>query len=129
MHADRESLSAGGGPEPWPPINGSEQFCVMLNGEANARAAPSLRVATSKKEAAMSQKVVGMSFVSVALLALVSLPVMAQTPFAPPPQIPYGLSVSIEGAKNAAAASVSEAQKNNWTMAIAIVDTGAISCI
>jgi glc operon protein GlcG len=72
----------------------------------------------------MSQKLVSMSFVSVAILALVALPAMAQTPFAPPPQIPYGLSVSTESAKNVAAASVAEAQKNHWTMAIAIVDTG-----
>ena len=72
----------------------------------------------------MSQQLVGISFVLVALLALVSLPAMAQTPFAPPPQIPYGLSVSTESAKNAAAASIAEAQKNNWKMAVAIVDTG-----
>jgi hypothetical protein len=52
----------------------------------------------------MSQKFVGRSFVSVAILAMVALPAMAQTPFAPPPQIPYGLSVSTESAKNAAAA-------------------------
>jgi glc operon protein GlcG len=77
-----------------------------------------------EKEAAMSQKLVGMSFVSVAILVLVALPAMAQTPFAPPPQIPYGLPVSTESAKTAAAASVAEAQKNNWKMAIAIVDTG-----
>jgi len=45
-------------------------------------------------------------------------------PFAPPPPVPYGLSVSIESAKNAAAAAIAEARKNNWKMAIAIVDTG-----
>jgi glc operon protein GlcG len=72
----------------------------------------------------MSQRFVGTPFVSIALLALIALPAMAQTPFAPPPQVPYGLSVSTESAKNAAAASIAEAQKNNWKMAIAIVDTG-----
>ena len=72
----------------------------------------------------MSQKLVGISFVSVPLLALVSLSAMAQTPFAPPPQIPYGLSGRTESAKTAAAESIAEAQKNNWKMAIAIVDTG-----
>jgi len=65
-----------------------------------------------------------MSFVSVALLGLASPPAAAQAPFAPPPQIPYGMSISTESAKSAAAASIAEVRKNNWTMAIAIVDTG-----
>ena len=77
----------------------------------------------------MSQKLVGKAFISVALIATVDLPAMAQAPLAPPPQIPYGVSVSTESAKNVAAASIAEAQKNNWKMAVAIVDTGAISCI
>jgi glc operon protein GlcG len=68
----------------------------------------------------MSQKLAGKSFVSVALLAMLSLLTMAQTPFAPPPVVPYGLSISIDSAKNA----VAEARKNNWKDAIAIVDTG-----
>jgi glc operon protein GlcG len=72
----------------------------------------------------VSQKLAGKSFLSLALLAVVSLPAMAQAPFAPPPQVPYGLSVSTESAKDAAAASIAEAQKNNWKQAIAIVDTG-----
>ena len=61
-------------------------------------------------------------FASLALFA--ALPAVAQTAFAPPPQLPYGLSVSTEAAKNAAAASIAEARKNNWKMAIAVVDTG-----
>jgi len=72
----------------------------------------------------MTQKCLSMSFVTVALLVLIPLSTLAQTPFAPPPQIPYGLSVSTESAKNAAAAAIAEAQKNSWKMAIAIVDTG-----
>jgi glc operon protein GlcG len=72
----------------------------------------------------MSQKLAGKSLLSLALLAVVSVPAMAQAPFAPPPQVPYGLSVSTESAKNAAAASIAEAQKNNWKQAIAVVDTG-----
>jgi len=63
-------------------------------------------------------------FVSVVLLVLIPLPALSQTPFAPPPQIPYGLSISTESAKKAAAASIAEAQKNKWKMAIAVVDTG-----
>ncbi len=72
----------------------------------------------------MSQKLAGKSFLSLALLAMVSRPAMAQAPFAPPPQVPYGLSVSTESAKTAAAASIAEAQRNNWKQAIAVVDTG-----
>ncbi len=72
----------------------------------------------------MSQKLVGKVFVSVTLIAMVGLRAMSQAPLAPPPQIPYGISVSTESAKNVAATSIAEAQKNNWKMAIAIVDTG-----
>ena len=35
---------------------------------------------------------------------------------------PYGLSISVEDAKKAAALSLAEAKKNNWTVAVAIVD-------
>jgi uncharacterized protein GlcG (DUF336 family) len=72
----------------------------------------------------MSRKLAAKSCVVVALVAAISMPAMAQTPFAPPPQLPYGLSVSTENAKIAAAASIAEAQKNNWKEAIAVVDTG-----
>jgi glc operon protein GlcG len=37
--------------------------------------------------------------------------------------IPYGLPVPLETAKQAAAPALAEARKNNWTMAVAIVDT------
>ena len=37
--------------------------------------------------------------------------------------IPYGLPVALETAKKAAAPALAEARKNNWTMAVAIVDT------
>jgi glc operon protein GlcG len=77
-----------------------------------------------KEEATMTRQCISTSFASIALLVLMPLPALTQTPFAPPPQIPYGLSVSTESAKNVAAAAIAEAQKNNWKMAIAIVDTG-----
>ncbi len=35
---------------------------------------------------------------------------------------PYGLSISVEDAKKAAALSLAEARKNNWTVAVAVVD-------
>jgi len=37
--------------------------------------------------------------------------------------VPYGTSVSPDVAKKAAAAAIAEAKKNNWAMAVAIVDT------
>jgi glc operon protein GlcG len=77
-----------------------------------------------KEEATMTRQCISTSFASIALLVLMPLPALTQTPFAPPPQIPYGLLVSTESAKNVAAAAIAEAQKNNWKMAIAIVDTG-----
>jgi uncharacterized protein GlcG (DUF336 family) len=35
---------------------------------------------------------------------------------------PYGAPISLENAKKAASAAIAEARKNNWTMALAIVD-------
>ncbi len=52
------------------------------------------------------------------VLCLCGVNTWAQAPVA------YGLSVSVENAKKAAAAALAEARKNNWTMAIAIVDPG-----
>ena len=54
----------------------------------------------------MAQKCLSVSFVSVAFLVLIPILALAQTPFAPPPQVPYGLSVSTESAKHAAAAAL-----------------------
>jgi uncharacterized protein GlcG (DUF336 family) len=36
----------------------------------------------------------------------------------------YGLSVNLDTAKKVAASAIAEARKNNWTMAVAVVDTG-----
>jgi glc operon protein GlcG len=35
---------------------------------------------------------------------------------------PYGMAVTLDNAKKAAAPALAEARKNNWTMAVAIVD-------
>src|SRR5256885_8649667 len=51
-----------------------------------------------------------------ALVALIAAPVFAQMPN------PYGSSISVDNAKKIAALSVAEASRNNWKMAIAIVD-------
>jgi uncharacterized protein GlcG (DUF336 family) len=60
---------------------------------------------------------------TLAALAL-SLAAFGQAPPAPPANIPYGASISADSAKKVAAAAIAEARKNNWAMAIAIVDTG-----
>lgn len=58
-----------------------------------------------------------------AIAAMLAAFVYAATaqPTAPPPT-PYGPSINLENAKKAAAASIAEARKNNWTMAIAVTD-------
>ncbi len=47
-----------------------------------------------------------------------------QAPPAPSTNIPYGIAISPESAKKLAAAAIAEARKNNWAMAVAVVDTG-----
>jgi glc operon protein GlcG len=42
-----------------------------------------------------------------------------------PPSTPYGAPISIDDARKAMAAAEAEATKNNWGVAIAIVDSGA----
>src|SRR5580700_2236017 len=49
---------------------------------------------------------------------------VGQTPAAAPANVPYGISISADAAKKIAAAAVAEARKNNWAMAVAVVDTG-----
>jgi uncharacterized protein GlcG (DUF336 family) len=43
-----------------------------------------------------------------------------------PANVPYGISISTDNAKKMAAAAVAEARKNNWAMAVAVVDTAGI---
>ena len=50
------------------------------------------------------------------LFAVCALPAFAQMPN------PYGAPISLENAKKAAAPALAEARKNNWTIAVAIVD-------
>ena len=53
----------------------------------------------------------------VVVMALGAQLAMAQMPNA------YGPNVSVENAKKIAAAALAEARKNNWRMAVAVVDT------
>ncbi len=59
--------------------------------------------------------------VRVVLILVLLLP-MASGALAQMPN-PYGLSIGVDNAKKVAAAAVAEAKKNNWTMAVSIVDT------
>lgn len=53
-----------------------------------------------------------------------SFAAFAQTAAPPAAIVPYGLAVSPDVAKKAVAAALAEAKKNNWAMAVAVVDTG-----
>jgi glc operon protein GlcG len=54
-------------------------------------------------------------------LGLVLVPCLLVGALAQMPN-PYGLSIPVEDAKKAAALSLAEARKNNWTVAVAVVD-------
>jgi uncharacterized protein GlcG (DUF336 family) len=56
------------------------------------------------------------------LAAGILTPVLAQAPVAAPPPTPYGPTITIDASKRVAAAAIAEAKRNNWFMAVAIVD-------
>ncbi len=61
-----------------------------------------------------------LKFIMTAIFALCALATAAaQAPA-------YGVNISLEDAKKAAAAAIAEARKNNWTMAVAIVDNAGV---
>jgi glc operon protein GlcG len=62
------------------------------------------------------------SIVAVALLIGAVVPAAPQQP-PPPPTTPYGPPIGLEAAKKSMAAAEAEAMKNNWPMAIAILDS------
>jgi len=59
----------------------------------------------------------------ISVMGLILSIVVGQDAFAQMPNV-YGLSVNLETAKKVATAAIAEARKNNWTMAVAITDTG-----
>jgi glc operon protein GlcG len=59
-----------------------------------------------------------LKFSPVLLVVLCTTSALAQAPIA------YGLPVSLENAKKAAAVALEEARKSNWKMAVAVVDSG-----
>src|SRR4029077_7699472 len=56
------------------------------------------------------------------LIGALVLALSASTSLAQQMPIPYGQSVTLEAAKKIALPALAEAQKNSWTMAVAIVD-------
>ena len=53
-----------------------------------------------------------------------AIPADAQQPApSPPPTVPYGSPIGLEAAKKAMAAAEAEAVKNNWPMAVVILDS------
>jgi len=48
----------------------------------------------------------------------------AQQPAAPAPPMPYGMPINLEQAKKVMAGAEAEAKKNNWPVAIVILDSG-----
>jgi uncharacterized protein GlcG (DUF336 family) len=57
------------------------------------------------------------------LNAVVALALLLCSTLAIAQNVLYGMSISLEDAKKAAAPALAEARKNNWLMAVAIVDT------
>lgn len=64
----------------------------------------------------MSQRFAVRSLIAVTLALCLLASAMAQMPN------PYGLPISLENARKAAAPALAEAAKNNWNVAVAIVD-------
>jgi uncharacterized protein GlcG (DUF336 family) len=57
------------------------------------------------------------------VLATATATAAAQQAPSPPPTTPYGPPITLEAAKKVMAAAEAEAMKNNWNMAIAILDS------
>jgi uncharacterized protein GlcG (DUF336 family) len=69
--------------------------------------------------------VVGCSFNSapIAIAQAVVAQATATAAPVPAPPLPYGAAISLESAKKVIAAAAAEANKNNWPVAIAVVDS------
>jgi len=67
--------------------------------------------------------VAGMFFCA-ALPALGQQPAPSASPPTAPPRTPYGAPITLEAAKRAMAAAEAGAARNNWPVAVAILDSG-----
>jgi glc operon protein GlcG len=64
-----------------------------------------------------------MLLASTLAIAMVTATTSAQQAPSPPPTTPYGAPIGLEAAKKVMAAAEAEAVKNNWAMAIVILDS------
>jgi uncharacterized protein GlcG (DUF336 family) len=62
-------------------------------------------------------------FVAIGLMALATAASDAQQTPAPPPVTPYGIPITLDAARKVMEAAEAEAKKNNWGMAITILDS------
>jgi glc operon protein GlcG len=65
-----------------------------------------------------------MSIRPILVCLVVFLPLMLAASAVAQMPNPYGASITVDNAKKVAAPAVAEARKNNWTVAVAVVDTG-----
>src|SRR5208282_1979022 len=73
-------------------------------------------LSSKRGESTMSMRSVVRTIVALLFVPCVLASALAQMPN------PYGLSISLENAKKATTPALAEATKNNWAMAVAIVD-------
>jgi glc operon protein GlcG len=64
-----------------------------------------------------------MLLASTLAIVMVTATASAQQAPSPPPTTPYGVPIGLEAAKKVMAAAEAEAVKNNWAMAIVILDS------
>jgi glc operon protein GlcG len=62
----------------------------------------------------------------IAALCSITASAQAPAPATPTPPLPYGPPIGAENAKKAAAAALAEARKNNWLMAVAVVEPSGV---
>src|SRR5438132_9819591 len=60
---------------------------------------------------------------SILAIVIATAVASAQQPPSPPPTTPYGAPIGLEAAKKVMAAAEAEAIKNNWGMAVVILDS------
>lgn len=65
-----------------------------------------------------------LSFVVIALSLMVGVAAAQQPAASAPPPMSYGLPINLEQAKKVMAGAEAEAKKNNWPVAIVILDSG-----
>jgi uncharacterized protein GlcG (DUF336 family) len=94
----------------------SEKQCARFEFVSSNCDSFAVRVPILRGEKNMKQKFVARSFVAALIVFCALATALAQMPN------PYGLPISLENAKKAAAPALAEAVKNNWNMAVAIVD-------